>query len=272
MEDRVKQLSEKLILKGYSLNTEKTYVQMFRKFIIFIDKYDLTINKDSVEEYHLSTVNNYSDSYINQSINAIKFYLEKVDGQPKETYLFDRPKKKYKLPLVLSKEDIKLIINISKNIKHRAILQVIYGSGLRISECINLKINDVNSEDMTIRLNQSKGKKDRLTILSKNSLNTLREYYKVYRPKVWLFEGLNGNQYSASSIRNIFHRNKSRAKIHKKATVHTLRHSFATHLLENGVNLRYIQKLLGHNSSKTTEIYTHVASKHLKNIKSPLDF
>ncbi len=148
---------------------------------------------------------------------------------------------------------------------------IIYSSGLRISECINLQIKDIDSDNMRIWIKQSKGNKDRLTILSPKVLTQLRKYYILCKPKKWLFEGSKGGQYSASSIRSVFKNAKKNAKIKTPATVHSLRHSFATHLLENGTNLRYIQKLLGHNSSKTTEIYTHVCNNLLIKIESPLD-
>ena len=148
---------------------------------------------------------------------------------------------------------------------------VIYSAGLRISECINLKIKDIDSNRMQIRVEQSKGKKDRYTLLSTKTLLILRDYFKTYRPKEFLFEGQDGGYYSTRSIQNIFRDAVEKTKIKKKVSVHSLRHSFATHLLENGTNLRYIQSLLGHSNSKTTEIYTHVTTKGFEQLKSPLD-
>jgi site-specific recombinase XerD len=148
----------------------------------------------------------------------------------------------------------------------------IYSAGLRISEAINLKIKDIDSERMQIRIEQAKGKRDRYTLLAEKTLELLRQYFKVYRPQTWLFEGLKlGEQYSTRSIQNIFHASLQKAGITKDVTVHTLRHSFATHLLENGTDLRYIQSLLGHSSSKTTELYTHITTKGFDQIKSPVD-
>jgi len=175
------------------------------------------------------------------------------------------------LPTVLSQQEIIQILKSVRNIKHKAILSSIYGCGLRISECINLKIEDIDSENNRIWIRNSKGRKDRLTLLPESLLILLRNYFIEYKPTLWLFEGPQEKQYSVSSIRNIFRRAKAKAGIRKPATVHTLRHSFATHLLENGTNLRYIQELLGHSSSKTTEIYTHVARSDLTSIISPLD-
>ena len=188
-----------------------------------------------------------------------------------KTYFIDRPKKEKTLPVVLSEEEILLILRSVSNLKHKAILMVIYSAGLRISECINLKIKDIDSNRMQIRVEQSKGKKDRYTLLSTKTLLILRDYFKEYRPKEFLFEGQDGGCYSTRSIQNIFRDAVEKAKINKKVTVHSLRHSFATHLLENGTNLRYIQSLLGHSNSKTTEIYTHVTTKGFEQLKSPLD-
>ena len=175
------------------------------------------------------------------------------------------------LPFALSEEEILLILRSVSNLKHKAILMVIYSAGLRISECINLKIKDIDSNRMQIRVEQSKGKKDRYTLLSTKTLLILRDYFKTYRPKEFLFEGQDGGCYSTRSIQNIFRDAVEKTKIKKKVSVHSLRHSFATHLLENGTNLRYIQSLLGHANSKTTEIYTHVTTKGFENLKSPLD-
>ncbi len=162
-------------------------------------------------------------------------------------------------------------VNATENLKHKAILMTIYSAGLRISEAINLKIKDIDSQRMQIRVEQGKGKKDRYTLLGTKTLEILRKYFLQYKPKVWLFEGANGEQYSASSIKSILRKSVNKVGLRKHITVHTLRHSFATHLLENGTDLRYIQNLLGHESSKTTEIYTHITTKGFDQIKSPLD-
>ncbi len=231
------------------------------------------VDTEIIKRYHLWLIgeDKVSASYQNQSINALKFYMEKVLKYPRQKYELIRPKKDKKLPLVLSVSDVGRILDVTKNIKHKAILATIYDGGLRISECVNLGISDIDSQRMCIRVCGGKGKKDRMTLLSRGLLELLRRYYRIYRPSEWLFEGPGGQQYSASSIRQVFKRSKQWAGIYNGATVHTLRHSFATHLLENGTNLRYIQKLLGHNSSKTTEIYTHVSTTSLTNITSPLD-
>jgi site-specific recombinase XerD len=217
-----------------------------------------------------------SSSYQNQSINAIKFYFEKVKNGPRIFYAIDRPQREKILPQVCSEEEVISILKCTKNLKHKAILTTIYSAGLRISELINLKIAHIDSDRMQIRVEQSKGKKDRYTLLSQKNLKLLREYIRVFRPYYYLFEGQRSTKenpipYTARSIQVILKDSAKMAGITKKISVHTLRHSFATHLLEHGTDLRYIQNLLGHESSKTTEIYTHVTTKGFDQIKSPLD-
>jgi site-specific recombinase XerD len=258
----------------YSLNTEKTYKFALEDYLNYHHTIDIEkLNEGHIQSFlrHLVMERNVSTSYQNQVINAIKFYYERVLGGQRKTYFIDRPKKEKTLPVVLSEEEILLILRSVSNLKHKAILMVIYSAGLRISECINLKIKDIDSNRMQIRVEQSKGKKDRYTLLSTKTLHVLRGYFKEYRPKEFLFEGQDGGCYSTRSIQNIFRDAVEKTKIKKKVSVHSLRHSFATHLLENGTNLRYIQSLLGHANSKTTEIYTHVTTKGFENLKSPLD-
>jgi site-specific recombinase XerD len=194
-----------------------------------------------------------------------------VLGRPVKTYYVQRPKKEKRLPEVLSEEEVASVLNAVENIKHKAILSLIYSAGLRLGELINLKINDIDSKRMVVNIRQGKGKKDRLSLLSEKVLLLLREYYTVYQPKEWLFEGQFFGQYSATSVQKVFRIAKAKAGIKKPATVHTLRHSFATHLLERGTDLRYIQALLGHKNPKTTEIYTHITKKGMEKIKSPFD-
>jgi integrase/recombinase XerD len=214
---------------------------------------------------------NISGSYQNQSINAIKFYYERVIGGQRKIYTIDRPRKEKMLPEVLSEEEMVKILNATQNLKHKAILMTIYSAGLRISELINLRIKDIDSKRMQIRVEQAKGKKDRYTLLGTKTLEVLRKYVAEYKPKVWLFEGVKGEQYSTSSIQANLKIAVDKVGINKRITVHTLRHSFATHLLEAGTDIRYIQSLLGHSSGKTTEIYTHITTKGFDQIKSPLD-
>jgi len=220
---------------------------------------------------YLVTKRHVSTSYQNQSINAIKFYYERVLGGKRKVYMIDRPREESYLPEVLNTEEITAILNATENLKHKALLMTIYSSGLRIGEAINLKIKDIDSQRMQIRVEQGKGKKDRYTLLGIKTLEILRKYVIQYKPKEWLFEGAKGEQYAPRSIQEILKKSVAKTNIKKRVTVHTLRHSFATHLLEAGTDLRYIQSLLGHANSKTTEIYTHITTKGFDQIKSPLD-
>lgn len=186
--------------------------------------------------------------------------------------LIQRPRSEKKLPNVLSKQEVKLILESLQNTKHKAMLSLLYACGLRRSELLNIKLQDILSDRKLLHIKQSKGKKDRIVPLSDKLLDMLRDYYKTYKPKVWLFEGQQeGETYSERSLELVFKNALKQSGIKKPATLHWLRHSYATHLLENGTDLRYIQELLGHKSSKTTEIYTHVSTQSIQQIKSPFD-
>ncbi|MBE9468142.1 MAG: tyrosine-type recombinase/integrase [Bacteroidetes bacterium] len=264
---------DKLQVLRYSENTVRTYVAMFEEFINYYLESDLlSINANDITNYLKYLVGRkVSKSYQNQAINAIKFYYEIVLSLPNCYYHIDRPRKEQKLPIVLSTVEIQNMFKTITNIKHKAILMTIYSAGLRVSELINLKISDIQSERRLILVRNSKGNKDRVTLLGEKTLIILREYYKTYKPKNYLFEGSKGGKYSRTSIQKILKKAVLKAKIPKRVTIHTLRHSFATHLLEKGVNLRYIQNLLGHASPKTTEIYTRVSTIGISEIKNPID-
>lgn len=259
----------------YSEHTQRSYINAFEEFINFHNTLDIDcITEPKIIEFlrYLVMERNVSESYQNTSINAIKFYYEKVMGGQRKIYLVDRPRREMKLPVVLSTAEVAMVLRCTKNIKHRTILMLIYSAGLRISEAINVKITDIDSKRMQIRIVSSKGKKDRYTILSEKTLKQLREYYKAYKPREWVFEGVTGDEpYSARSIQQILKASVKKAGIKKQVSVHTLRHSFATHLLEQGIDLRYIQSLLGHSSTKTTEIYTHITTSGFGKIKSPIE-
>ncbi|MBS1681469.1 MAG: tyrosine-type recombinase/integrase [Bacteroidetes bacterium] len=270
----LRQMEEKLHLKGYSKSTCKTYQEQFKLFMLYYQpKPPAQLSEEEIKMYllHLVEKKRISKSAQNQAINAIKFYYEKMLGQQKATYWLDRPIKEFKLPLVLSEEEVSRILKQVENLKHKAILYTIYSAGLRISEAINLRLTDINSDRKTVFVRNAKGGKDRGSLLSEKLLVLLRTYYKQYRPKEFLFEGQHGEEYSARSIQKILKTAVQKAGLRKRVTVHSLRHSFATHLLEHGTDLRYIQTLLGHNSSRTTEIYAHVTKKGMDKIKSPLD-
>ncbi len=265
---------EVLDKKRYSSNTKRAYTSSFERFASFYkDKNVSTLSDEDVDRYltYLVSGCKVSPAIQKQAINAIKFYYEKVLRRPVEHHLYKRPKREKKLPAILSEDEVTSILLALKNLKHRTILTVIYSSGLRLSELINLRVNDIDFNRMLIRVESGKGKKDRYTVLSSKLVQLLESYMYAYQPTEYLFEGQRGGKYSAKSVQNILKKAARIAGITKHATVHTLRHSFATHLLENGTDLRYIQELLGHSSSKTTEIYTHVSKKSISKIRSPLE-
>ncbi len=264
-----------LRIKQYAENTQRVYLYMFKGFLRHTYPRPLkNISKQEIEDYLIQLTDNKkkSKSYVNQSINSIKFYYEKVLMQDREVYYLERPFKDQRLPIVLNEREVEQLLQSIRNIKHKSILCLIYSSGLRIGELSRLKISDIDSYNNLLVVRKGKGSKDRITIISDKILVLLRRYFREYRPKTWLFEGPGGKSYSASSIRQIFNRAKIKAGIQKYATVHTLRHSFATHLLEKGTDIKYIQQLLGHNSIRTTAIYTHITQKAWKNIKSPIEY
>lgn len=274
MEEVLIQYKDLLIQKRYSQNTQDIYCCYFKDFCVYFKGKDLSaITTEQINSYILNLIKskNISISQQNQRINAIKFYYEKVLDRKKEYYELHRPRKENKLPKVLSKNEVKRILASSNNIKHKCILMLIYSAGLRRSELLNLVPTDIDSERMVIQINGAKGKKDRISLLSDNLLQMLRQYYKKYHPKQYLFEGQKGGKYSPTSVANILKKATLKAGIKKTVTPHMLRHSFATHLLEQGTDLRYIQELLGHESSKTTEIYTHVSKKAIDKIINPID-
>jgi site-specific recombinase XerD len=268
---------EKMQLLNYSRNTMRTYHALLLRFLNTYATAGLAVinafTPEQVNQYHIALqAKGQSYSYLNQSINAIKFYYCKLLGRPDMGLAeVNRPAQEKKLPKVLSKEEVAAILKAPENLKHRCLLQLLYSGGLRIGEVINLQLTDVQSQRRLLLIRGGKGYKDRTTLLSPRLLAELRQYYKMYKPKVWLFEGQEGGAYSVESIRNVFRAALKKAGIKIAATPHSLRHSFATHLLEQGTNLRYIQALLGHNSSKTTEIYTHITQHGLEKIISPLD-
>ncbi|MFV8368026.1 tyrosine-type recombinase/integrase [Flavobacterium sp. LB2R40] len=245
-----------------------------KSFLVFYRKKPIAeITNEDVIVYNNEHIlkNNLSASYQNQIVNAVKLFFKIIHDSKIDTATIHRPKNAKTLPNVLSKEETFKLIDLTTNLKHKTLLALIYSSGLRISEAINMKIIDIDSQRMLIHVKNAKGKKDRYTLLSTKVLGLLREYYTIYKPKTFLFEGQNGGQYSSRSAQSVLQQSAKKAGITKQISLHTLRHSFATHLLESGTDLRYIQDLLGHSSPKTTMIYTHVSSTSLKNIINPFD-
>lgn len=269
-----KEMRLKLQEIRYSERTIKVYCSAFEEFINFHHRYEINkIDEQKVIEFlrYLVMERKVSTSYQNQSINAIKFYYEKVLSGQRKFYFIDRPKKEKTLPTVLNEEEVIRLFAHVKNIKHKCILMLAYSAGLRLGEIVRLRLADIDRERMQIRVVQSKGKKDRYAKLAVKFLKVYDEYLAEYQPKEHLFEGAKGGEYSPNSIQNIIKAVSNRAGIEKKVTMHTLRHTYATHSLENGVDLRYIQSMMGHESSRTTEIYTHVTTKGFDQIRSPLD-
>lgn len=263
-----------LKLKAYSPNTIKTYSNELIPFFKTFSNYNpQEITEDLIRRYLLycAEVQQLSEFTINSRMNAIKFYYEQVLHNHRMFFEIPRPKKPKVLPKVLSVEEVRKIINLTTNFKHQMILKCIYGMGLRVSEVINLKIEDIDSNMMLVHIKSAKGKKDRIVVLPESLLLHLREYFKQYRPHEYLFENKFGNKMSDRTVQAIFKKGLQMSGSWKKVGVHSLRHSYATHLLENGTDVTLIQQLLGHNSIKTTLAYTHVSRKTIMNIRSPLD-
>lgn len=261
--------------RRYSPNTIKSYIESISIFLRYFPTKEVEEikNEDLIEfnnQYILK--NGFSSSYQNQVVNGIKLFYRSIHQTRFDVELVHRPKQAKTLPNVLSKEEVKAILEAPSNLKHRMMLSLIYACGLRRSELLNLRFKDILSDRLLLHIKQSKGKKDRVVPLSLRLLHELRDYYRVYRPTTYLFEGQeSGRPYSEASLQKVLKSALYQSKINKPVTLHWLRHSYATHLLESGTDLRYIQELLGHSSSRTTEIYTHVSRKSLEQIKSPFD-
>ncbi len=267
-------MDKELVLKGYSVKTREAYSKQIKRFSSFLDTNVDQANNEILRKYVLFLMEelDLSHSYVNQAISAVKFLYQYVLKDNRITITIPRPKKEYKLPNILSLGEVKRIFQAVRNEKHKTILYLIYSGGLRVGEVVRLKPTDIDSERMLIHVVQGKGRKDRYTLLSQVALLQLRKYYKLYRPEGWLFPGQDEEKFlTERTVGKVFQNACEKAGIKKSASVHTLRHSFATHLLEGGTDLRFIQELLGHASSRTTEIYTHVTTKNISRIESPLD-
>ncbi|AZQ57309.1 recombinase [Maribacter sp. MJ134] len=262
----------KLELKRYAESTVRNYVSCFEAFINhYYDTDPTDLNEMDVRNYLQKLIQEKkSNSYVNLAVNSIKFFYEIVLGMPNRFYSIERPRKQNPLPKVLSKEEVINIMECANNIKHKCIIGLLYSSGLRRGELLNLLVTDIDSKRMMINIKNAKGNKDRYSVLSPRILKDLQKYYKEYRPSKYLFEGAKRGKYSGTSVLNIVDAAAKKAGILKKVTPHMLRHSFATHLLESGTDIRHIQLLLGHSSTKTTEIYTHVADRSFMDIKDLL--
>jgi site-specific recombinase XerD len=263
-----------LIRRRYSENTIRVYTSLFKEFInYYSNKTPEEITEDDIRKYqdYLVKKRKIAMSTQNQAINAIKFYYEKVLHREKGDYYIERPRRANKLPEIISEAELLKLLKATDNIKHKTIITMLYSSGVRRGELLNLRIKDLDFDKRIIFVRAGKGKKDRTTILADYAILVLKKYLEMYKPNYWLFEGANRKQYSPTSVLSILRRSSIKAGLNKIVRPHMLRHSFATHMLEQGVDLRYIQTILGHESPKTTEIYTHVSKYSLAKIKSPFD-
>lgn len=261
--------------RRYSNSTIKTYTEALKVFLKYFEDRDPAeiSNKDFILfNSNFILKNGYSASYQNQVINAIKLFYLKVENRALSIEDIERPKRYNPLPRVIPKEMVEKMLTSIPNFKHKTALTLIYACGLRRSELINLRLKDLDSKRRTVTIVNGKGQQDRVLPVSEKLMKMIIKYYKLYRPSNYLIEGqFKGNSYSETSLEKIFHKYLGKIYKNHNFTLHCLRHSYATHLLEAGVSLRYIQELLGHKSSKTTEIYTHVSMTGLQNIKNPAD-
>ncbi|MFK4474932.1 integrase/recombinase XerD [Paenibacillus sp. RC73] len=270
--DQRQELRDALVARGYSSKTIKAYISQTERFFADLQGTEASINDAVVQKYALVLLEKgLSHAYVNQAISALKFYFRHVLKQPKSS-AYVRPKKESKLPDVLSLNEVMRLLKVVKNPKHKAILYLTYTSGLRVSEVVRLRPEDCDHERKVLKIRQGKGRKDRQTLLSEAAFAVVEQYIGVERPEDWLFPGQReGRHLTERSAQKVFEKALAEAGIRKQVSIHSLRHSFSTHLLENGIDLRYIQELLGHQSVRTTERYTHVSRRDIGRIQSPLD-
>lgn len=265
---------EYLQVKRYSLSTVETYVSFMKQFLLFYHtKVPAEITNSNVTLYVHQMINDYdySASSQRQLVSSLNSFYSRFHDRALDLKYIERPQREFHLPKVLSKREVTAILASVKNQKHKLILSLIYACGLRRSELVRIKLEHISSERKTLLIVNAKGNKDRIVPLGTKIMAKILAYYNLYKPTVYLFEGMNGNMYSVESVHRLFKKALKVSGINKALGVHALRHSFATHLLDEGTDIRYIQELLGHKSSKTTEIYTHVSTRDLKNIRNPFE-
>lgn len=268
------QMIMEMDLKGFSQKTKEAYIRHIEKFTRYFNKSPEKLGEAEIKKYlhHLLIHRNLSQSYNSIAYSALKFLYANTLKRDWDNFKIPRSKKVKKLPVVLSREEVKKIFDVTQNLKHKAIFMTIYAAGLRVSEAANLKISDIDSSRMQLRIEGGKGKKDRYTLLSATNLNILRQYWNMYRPRKWLFPGAGGETpITIRTIQKVFNRAIRKAGITKRVSVHTLRHSFATHLLDSGADVYHIQKLMGHSSIRTTTVYIHISQKDSLKLTSPLE-
>lgn len=262
------------MIRGYARRTQKVYLGHIRRFL---DGGGVGSRVDLAEPMrryllHIVERRRVGRGYHNQAVSALRFLARHVLDRPALAEGIPRPRPERKLPRVLSKEEVRRLLEQVRHPKHRAIVSLLYSAGLRVGEVVRLRPDDLDADRRMLRVRKGKGRKDRYTLLSARAMEAVRIYREAFPSRGWLFPGARpGRHYGARSVQKIVADAAVRAGLGKRVTPHMLRHSFATHLLESGTDLRYIQELLGHQSSRTTEIYTHVSDTRLAAIRSPLD-
>ena len=268
------QMEMDMKLRRFSPRTISCYLTCMKNVAVHFGKSPAELVDEEIRSYlhHLMEERKASQAVISQSYSALKFFFETTLQKHWDVSRIPRSRQSKKLPGVLSKQEVESIFSATRNLKHRAILMTVYSAGLRVGEVTRLKVSDIDSDRMMIRVNEGKGLKDRYSLLGERNLEILRLYYKAYRPSEWLFPGrIPSEPVSISSVQRVFKASVQEAGIKKKASVHTLRHCFATHLLESGTDLYHIQHLLGHKSASTTSVYLHITGRDLSKIRSPID-
>ncbi len=270
----LKEFEKSLIRCRYSKRTQQTYIHQINNFLNFLKQVNpQKIGIKEIDDYlYICTKDkDYSLSTIKQIVGSINLFYREVLKKDLNYFYGKNIRQTHYLPTVLSVAEVQRLLSVCKNLKHKTILTVIYALGLRLGEVLNLKVSDIDSDRMEVNIRQAKGNRDRIVFLPKNSLDLLRSYFLEYKPNKFLFEGQGRDKYSSTSVQKLLKKYLKLAKITKKASVHTLRHSFATHLLEQGTDIRFIQELLGHKNIATTQLYTKISKSSLKNIKSPIE-
>lgn len=262
-------LGQELVIRGFSKRTIKTYLEQNKNFLEFIKKSAKEVNAQDIKDYLLYLKGRgMTNTSLNLVISALKFYYQQVLRR-KIFFGIKRPKREKYLPVVLSRSEIKCLLDSIANRKHKLIIALAYGAGLRVSEVVNLKVKDINLDELTINIRGAKGNRDRLTIFPEKLKDEINDFIAKHDKEDYFFTSVNGGKLTTRTMQKIFEHSLKKAGIKKDATFHSLRHSFATHLLENGVDVRYVQELLGHQNIKTTQIYTKVTNPRLRSIKSP---